>query len=241
MREGLPFQAKRKGYENGNKRKWILYPFLFLIFIIEAKSQNSFSDQLNNAIKININYTKVIGRNNAHIGNLAPVYMKVSRRNNFHEFELNTLAFDKSEVNSYTSSGYQVQRVVHTFDIGLRYQFTWSILKEGRWLPQVGMSMLGMYESIFNHPVLSGIYYDRTWRRIGGTFSLIPQLRFNISDKFFIDLGLPINIFDVGFVYQRIHDPSLKKMQQRNTSIETSFPLKAPDVFQLRLGFGLKF
>jgi hypothetical protein len=220
----------------------VLFSITVAFFFLDCDGQNQdVVKQYGRAVKINLNYTRLLDRDNYHLGDIAPLFLLINPKQNLHEFELNRFELDKSEATSFTqSSGIQVQTVTKKFIISLRYQYTWSIIKMGRWLPQLGFTFLCSSQSGSNHPQSPGSY-DRSYFLLQNIAGISPQLRYNLSERLFFDLAIPIDIIDLTYDHQKILNPYIPKRQQSSSNIVTSLPISDLDVFHLRLGVGIKF
>jgi hypothetical protein len=220
-------------------KKTVLIILLYLTSFL-ARGQAHDVESSKHGIKLNINYSKV--NNRVDFGNLAPVYVRTSKRSNFNEIELNKLRLETKEIKSFDAQTKITDHVRNrAFEIGIRYQFTWSIMKRRKIQPQLGFSFLSLYSRHQNYPLMSSSY-ERHWTNLREQISLIPQARYNFYKRFFADLGFPLEFFDIGFVQQHISNPAIPSGQQTNGGIEVD---QNWGVFHLRLhyirvGIGVK-
>jgi hypothetical protein len=214
----------------------------FLIWLSTPKCfSQSQHDAYDNAVKVNINYRKTFGENDMSFGQLAPVFIKANKRNNYHELELNTLNAKTYETVTYAGNGIQpYNEEIKTFDFGLRYQFTLNIKKEGKLIPQLGLSFLSLYNRTKADPLTSNSYYRRSesFRQV---ISIAPQVKFNCGKRTFIDLAVPLDVFDITSVYMKINNPAIPIRQQRNSHLDASFNEEVFERLHLRLGVGVRF
>jgi hypothetical protein len=214
--------------------------FKLFIFLIFLSASNGLVAQTTDtkALKLNINFTKVFKEDEFHIGQLAPVFLLTDKKNNIHEIELNIFnvdAYQSSSLLSGTTYYYDNKET----SAGLRYQFDLNLVKKGKLIPFIGVSALTLFQSTNVKP-LSTTSYPRRTQQLTELLSIIPQIRFSLWPRVFVDLAIPIDLFDVSLVTQRISNPYIPIRQQRNSGIETSLPIKENNIFHLRLGLGVK-
>src|SRR5215216_4309204 len=122
------------------------------ILCFAAFGQSTNGKAFPHSIKINVNYHTYFD-NGFTIGNIAPALMKSTKRNNFHELELSGFKMQKSKIPDYDNTGNLIGTTEsRTNSFGLRYQYTLSFIKKARLNPQIGLSLLGRYESTRNIP-----------------------------------------------------------------------------------------
>jgi hypothetical protein len=220
----------------------ILVIIAFFIFSNSQKClSQSKSDSYNNAVKVNINYRKTFGKNEMTFGQLAPVFIKANKRNNYHEIELNSLgARTYQEVVHYTNGTPPSNEEIKTFDFGLRYQFTLNVRKEGKIVPQLGLSFLSLYSGSKHNPQVSYAYSRKnsTFREV---ISVVPQVKFNCGNRTFLDLAIPLDVFNIVIASMQINNPAIPVRQQKNLESEASFNDQISEKLHVRLGFGIRF
>ena len=217
---------------------------IFLMSGITLAQKNTRKPQnpstFKNALKLNVNYThNLIDKSNFSVGNFAPAFLFTNKSGYMHEIEFNRLKIDQTEFKQLDNQGTIIagNRGRQT-EIGLRYQFTRNLLrKESKLIPQLGITLLALYTSNNNVPLVTNAYPRRAFY-IGGTLGIVPQLRYNFANRVFMDFSIPIDFMDVGFSGQEIENPSIPSRQQKNGGYELDQYLF--DEIHVRLGVGIK-
>jgi hypothetical protein len=125
-------------------------------------------------------------------------------------------------------------------DIGFRYQFTFTFLKKARLNPQVGISFLNRYQGAKSEPLVANAY-PRLTRQWDGRIALSPQIRYNISSRFFADLSFPVDVASFVYKFQEINNPAIPIRQQTNSVFEYDSFQNLGDQFHVRFGAGVMF
>jgi len=181
--------------------------------------------------KISIYYTRQFSNNDFTIGTISPSFSVRTKRNNFHEFELNQLSFTKTEGGITTS--YQQ-------NFGIQYQFIYLLIRDG-------------YHRI-NPFMASSVGFDFFRSRIepktSATFAasntnyviivdIILGASFRIVRSFYVELSLPTDFFFHGGQFQNYQNPTLSPHQQKTGGYDNEiFPL---NVFQVKFSGGFFF
>jgi hypothetical protein len=205
-----------------------------------ASAQSSQGNTFPRAVKVSVNYVKTFG-NGYRLGDVAPALMKKTKKNNFHELELNTFDFENYKTPLYNSLGQPIGHVRYNRqDIGFRYQYTFSFMKKAKLNPQLGLSLLNRYQGTESEPSVTNSYPRRT-RQWNGIVAVSPQVRYNISPRLFADLAFPVELADFGFTFQEINNPGIPIRQQRNGGFEYDQLQNWDDRLHIRFGAGLMF
>lgn len=213
---------------------------LFFGYHVTAGAQASADAILRSAARVSVNYVTTLG-DGFTFGDIAPGFMYANKRNHVHEVELNQASMDKSTSPMYDDTGMVIGFYTNRHNnFALRYQYTFNFLKKARLRPQAGISLLNQYVNTRTEPSISNIY-PRTSRNWISLVSLSPQLRYDISPRYFVDVAVPVEILQFGAAYQRIENPTLPERQQRNGGLEfNSFP-GLNDALHVRVGGGIRF
>jgi hypothetical protein len=209
----------------------------------QSSENISESNPYHQAVKVNVNFQKTFKKADFHLGDLAPVFLIRTKRNNFHEIEWNSLTFDNDEFRTYDSQGNLIAGNKHSLlDIGIRYQYTRSLVKNGRLIPQLGISYLAQFTANDNQALVSTSYDRRTdtWTE---HVSLAPQLRYNFQNRLFVDVAYPIELFNLEYFRQKVENPAIPIRQQTNSgwAFNNNISNHLFDRFHLRVGAGLRF
>lgn len=165
---------------------------------------------------------------------------------NYHEFGISRLLINKTDNVSYSidDSAGQSNLLVSgdiTTDllIDLRYEYNFMLLKkksESKLRPFLGFSVDPYFSRKRFNPKIS-TSFPMNENKLGATFSVIPRLVYNINERLFLDLNIPLPIADINLTSIRLDKPDLS-INERTTStiILGAFPAK----FLIRFGIGIK-
>jgi hypothetical protein len=205
-------------------------PIIICLALTLAETLAQDSPTRMKGIHLDYTYQTSFG-NGFKVGNLtAGIFIQSRENTNFHEVELNTFQLLLSEVPG--------ERELFNGLIGLRYQYTFSFRPGKKVEPQIGLSWLTQYRFGRNVP-LTPLEYERRWRHIDFQWAVVPQLRYNFSSRWFTDLAIPFEVFQLVGTFQRIYNPQIPVRQQRNGGYDHEF-FRRPEMYSLRLGVGFK-
>jgi hypothetical protein len=165
--------------------------------------------------------------------------------NNFHELELTNFILKKSETLTevLTDSTGQRRYVTAGDDlittlISLRYEFILNLMKskEKKWVPSFGFGASPYLHNVYDYP-LTPTRFPVSDTYFGIRTFIIPRLTYYMSPKFFLDLNIPVCIFDTYYNLERTENPMLPVAERKNTTYNYEF---LPGIFSGRLGVGLK-
>lgn len=218
----------------------ILFTSILTVLWFNTNAQTKPLDIYSHAAKININYVKNFD-DGSTVAGAAPSFMVKNRKKNFHELELSSCSFNRSRTTLYTSTGQLIGPAdLSSQDIGFRYQYTITFMKKARLNPQVGISFLNRYQGAKSEPHVVDAY-PRISRQWDGRIALCPQVRYNISSRFFADLSLPVDVATFEYKYQEVINPAIPIRQQSNSGFEYESFQGFGDQFHVRVGAGVMF
>lgn len=123
-----------------------------------------------------------------------------------------------------------------TFNIGFRYDYNILLSnKEDPFSIYMGASASPSFTSITNEPKVSSSY-KRTQIGTSIYVGVVPRVIWKVSSKLFFDLNVPVNLYELSYKWQKIHNPSLPIEQQSNGGFESTF---MPKNYEVRLGVGV--
>jgi hypothetical protein len=223
-----------------SKIKLISVLLIFLCALqVSAQKKSDYKGAVSGKeVKVNINYTFDRETKTHSFGNIAPVLMIKTKRNHFNEIELNTLGL-KRFTDSYNDPwGNPVEADIREFSAGIRYQFSFRLIKkEGTLNPFIGLSALSLYSNTGNTPKVT-YAYPRVTRHFNEVIAVVPHLRYNMSDRVFMNFDFPIQVMNFEYIFQEVRNPAIPIRQQRNSGIETHFEFMP--VIHARLGVGVR-
>lgn len=147
-----------------------------------------------------------------------------------HEAELSSLGLRRSEV----PGSFKVVDGV----AGLRYQLSFNFRPRRKLQPQLGVSVLNQFSSTRNVPI-SSTMYERRNEELHFQFAIVPQIKYCLSPKWFVDYAMGFPVFDVIGKFQRIFNPNLPIRQQRNGGYDASL-FRYSKSYSVRVGIGFK-
>lgn len=167
-----------------------------------------------------------------------------SKKNNFHEIELTSLMLGKMRakteiVNDTTNNGQTISGGnLTTTAISVRYEYilNFNKSKESKFVPSIGFGINPYYRQNNYSPKNSSSFSTREISAGMRTF-ITPRLTYFVTSKLFIDVNIPLCIFDTSYFFDKEDNPAIP-VQQRN--ISTFNFNQFPKVFSGRIGIGLK-
>lgn len=122
-----------------------------------------------------------------------------------------------------------------TFNIGFRYDYNILLSnKENPFSVYTGVSASPSFTSITNEPKVRS--YKRTQVGTSVYIGLVPRVIWKINSQLFFDLNIPVNLYELSYKWQKIHNPSLPLKQTSNGAFESTF---IPKHYEVRLGVGI--
>ncbi len=221
--------------------KYLLSPLLLPLFSFSVNGQDETQKSYNTfkiAAKVNSSLTLDFNPTIYSMEGFAPAIILATKRNNFHEFEVSKFIFNK-ERDPNTNPTFQGSDLHKNVDIGLGYQFIWSLTKrKSRFVPLLGLgSSVRFLKTKTITQFISS--FDRDDSSLVASINLVPQIRYFAGKNFFFDLAIPINFIDLGYQWQRIENPSIPIRQQQNDGY--AFEFIPFSVLQVKVGVGVKF
>lgn len=119
-----------------------------------------------------------------------------------------------------------------------RYEISKSISSDRSPLKvAIGAALHPYYVSIEHTPVID-LIYPSSARWYGASLNLIPRLTYTISERFFLDLNIPVKAFDYRFHKEQVNNPAIPVRQQVNQYAESIF---FEGAYTIRFGVGYCF
>lgn len=167
-----------------------------------------------------------------------------SKKNNFHEIELTDFhlakARTKTEITKNLSDNGQLLsgNDLVTTSISVRYDYIINFCKskDKKLVPSLGFGINPYFRLNKYVPTLS-TSFPATEQFFGVRAFFTPRLTYYLTSKLFIDINIPLCVFDYYNLTDKVNNPSLTLNEQKNysSSFETS-----PRIFSGRIGIGLK-
>jgi outer membrane protein W len=188
--------------------------------------------------------TTVTTNRDYDIGYMSPALAFVKQHGNFHEIELSRFKINNKydettlyEVNGATTtiSGQYITNIL----IALRYEYDIMFLKKKETLklrPYLGFGVNPYFLNSIINPIVATNYPTRQ-NDFGASISIIPRLNYNITERWFLDLNIPINVTELAVSSQKTYNPLIREEDQRTTNINYEI---LPSNFLIRIGIGIK-
>lgn len=167
-----------------------------------------------------------------------------SKKNNFHEIELTSLAIGENRtkteiVNDTLNNSQIINGFNHTTTvISARYEYivNFNKSKESKLVPSIGFGINPYYrQNSYSSFVSSSSPASDI--RVGMRTFITPRLTYFFTSKLFVDLNIPICFFDNYIYTDKENNPAIP-LSQRNIS---TFDFNSfPAIFSGRMGIGFK-
>lgn len=118
-----------------------------------------------------------------------------------------------------------------------RYQLSYGFFKERKWSPYLGISSQLSYFRENSKPKTS-LSFPMKSTNYNLYFTLVPGIKYSISDRFFADINVPIGILNHEIIRNHYDNPSIPSDQRSFSNSRTTF---LPKKDQLRIGIGYLF
>ena len=205
-----------------------LITLLFLMPLLTFSQEEGQKMRFSKEVKINSNFRS---REKVYqFGELASVLILETQRKIRHEFEINKIGF-------FIDNQPKMIHRDRNYVLGLRYQYTYPILKGKPLLPFVAAG----FQSVWNFERFpsQGLYSYKSYRnKHSNIVEIIPGLRIPISEKMGFDISCALPVIQHFFQYDEVDNPYLSIQQSRRAFHELYFqPFWQ---FHSRLGFFVK-
>lgn len=174
----------------------------------------------------------------------AAAFQIATKKKNFHEIELSDLTIGRSD--ELTERIYPDQTTTEPVSgalttvtsIAVRYEYIqmFGKKKDHKLIPAIGLAAMPYYNRYSTEPAISALFPTRD-NLFGIRGFIVPRLNYHISKRVYLDLNVPVNIFDAQQHGTNTLNSALPA-EQRTTS---SFNFNAlPGYYSVRFGVGVK-
>jgi hypothetical protein len=209
---------------------------LYNTILFEGQSK---SIQLSDTSSFRYQYTN----RNVQILNPSFAFQWKSKRNNFHEIELTNLLLNKvearTEILSDTTSSQLISGdEITSTSLSVRYEFSIVLnkSKNKKVCSSIGFGMNPYFRKNKYSPLVSSLF-PTTEKSFGLKAFLTPRITYFVTSKLFVDVNIPICLFD-NFILTETRDNASLPVEQRTVS--TFNFNQFPNFFSGRIGIGLK-
>ena len=94
---------------------------------------------------------------------------------------------------------------------GSTYSFRYELSKDvlsisDRFTVNLGLGINPYYVDV-DYESQVDTKYSRSYKFYGGVFNIVPRLNFKLSNRFAVDLNMPVKVYDLRYSEQRIYNP----------------------------------
>lgn len=190
--------------------------------------------------------TSVVAKNqDIHMGYFSPAFAVALPNGNFHEFEISNVLINNTknetefivDSNGTTISGSILRKNQNM--IAVRYEYDFLFFKkktEAKLKSYLGLSV-NPYFSNTRYSSNITAAFPSSQNSLGALIAVIPRLNYNINERWFLDLNIPINIIDMNVVNNKTENPVLTAEQRSITTINFA---QMPSQYLMRFGVGFR-
>ena len=159
-----------------------------------------------------------------NLGYFSPAVGFYADNGNYHEIEFSKLIIDRTDITSYDLTD-SIGQPDHTrasslrtnITVGLRYEYNYIIIKnpDSKFQPSIGFGV-NPYYTLYNYKPKVSLSYPVKEHTIGAMVQILPRIIYNISERWFLDLNIPINLSDFYYTNNNTGNPTLP-IAERNT------------------------
>lgn len=169
-----------------------------------------------------------------------------TKKNNFHEIELTNFTLNQleKETKVINDTNGIIQAVsagdnLNTAYISVRYEYilNFNKLKDKKILLSSGFGFSPFYKYEKDIPSVSSSF-PASEVNIGLRVFVTPRLTYFVSSRLFIDINIPLCVWDLDYIIDKDENPALTAAQQSAGSFNFQ---QFPKIFSGRAGVGLKF
>lgn len=124
-------------------------------------------------------------------------------------------------------------------DVALRYECLYKIGNPNwRFSPIISAGINPYIKSVSTNPETS-LVYPSSRLTVGARVNIIPRLNIRLTNRWFLDINTPINLFGQSIQRNVVENPSLPLNQQRNTYFDFA-PFSGISDISVRVGVGFR-
>lgn len=155
-----------------------------------------------------------------------------------HEIEFLIPELSKSYKDIQYPMNYEFRKENSSFDgeissYSLRYELSKTLTNKDKKLGfHLGAGINPYYVLVEYIPNVQNTYYSST-KVYGFALNLVPRIKYKISSRFFIDLNVPLKVYDLRAEKYRVKNPAIPINQQTKIDYSNTF---FESVYTFRLG-----
>lgn len=260
---GCAFSRKSTSQEMKTASKTKASIILIAAFILSGLSSTGQESPKTKSIKLYSNYSWIstqtnigfdttgrvstIARNlDVQLGYLTPALAFTSANGNFQEIELSKIVIGNTRnevlniVDSTGQSSLASSLRTRNNMIAFRYEYDLLLFKKKK-----ADSKLKSYLGLSVNPYFSNTKYSSSiasmfttsQQSFGALVAFIPRINYNVNERLFVDVNLPINLMDMNVTTERAENPAIPVPQRSISTLNFS---QLPDQFLVRFGVGFR-
>jgi hypothetical protein len=181
------------------------------------------------------------------IGYFSPAIGFISEDGDIHEIEISRISIGTARVDSlvviedpafrsFTIEGDQT----FTFHMAFRYEYLVNLRKskpEAALKPYIGFSAQP-YFRYFSHRSTITTEFPYSFLDVGAVVSVIPRVTYDLNERWFLDLNIPIAAYRMQWTRDEFTDPTIPVGERITNELSTE---SFPSIFQVRFGAGMRF
>lgn len=170
----------------------------------------------------------------------SPTISFYKENGNFHEIGLSRIQFsvDEDKTTRFSNGNYVIINGVKetSLNICLRYDYNYAITNnEKAMVGYLGISASPSYNSIIIDPHVNSSYKGK-YITAYAAFGFVPRFIWKLNQSIYVDLNIPINLYQITYNRTRIFNSSLSVKDQSWDHFESIF---LPKNYEVRLGVGI--
>jgi len=177
---------------------------------------------------------------NVDFGHISPAIQIKSANGNFQEIELSRLTINHELDQSQNEILQTLEGdISNDYNLYMRYEYNYNILKKSKkYHPYIGASAQPGIGYLRTTPLISNLYKTDLFKT-NLLIQVVPRLIIDLSDRFILDINLPIPLASIYWSVLNVDNPNLP-IEERKTSSAGLDIIKFRDNFQFRIGLGIK-
>jgi hypothetical protein len=171
-------------------------------------------------------------------GTFSVAFNMVSLRGGFHhEVEIFIPEINRSAQDIQFPGNFELRRSTLTNDVISAYAFRYEINQDitnvtKRFVLNVGLAVNPYHIDMEFKPRESNVFH-RDVSITGAHFNIIPRVSWQLTERLSIELNVPVNVFDIYRIKQRVDNPGFSLRSQSNAGTEHTF---FEDIYTVRFG-----
>jgi hypothetical protein len=139
------------------------------------------------------------------------------------------------------NSGFQLQwtpALQTQVVVAIRYEYAISVIRKSDIgiRPCFGFAVSPYVHHLVTIPALS-VVFPTYYNGVGSQLSVVPRMRYHVSETFYLDVNVPLPIVDIHWVCERVDDPSAPQVSSKFTSFSYD---ALPAGLSVRVGMGMR-